>query len=144
MVDPRIDSAAEGDDRRALDELVPAPDRVMRIAEMIRRLLAELRAAPADEPGRARVRAIYERSLPELRRSLAPDLYAELARLTRPFAGPGAPSAAELRIVQAQLIGWLEGLWAGIRLTLMLRHDIEIAPVSPFSDADGPDGGSYL
>ncbi|MFI6984856.1 proteasome activator [Embleya sp. NPDC050154] len=144
MVDPTVTTTREGDDQRPLGELVPAPDRVMRVAEMIRHLLEELRDAPLDEPGRGRVRAVYERSLPELRRSLAPDLYEELERLTGPFAGVGAPSGAELRIVQAQLIGWLEGLWGGIRLTLMLRQNAEVGPPHVLLGGDAEEDGSYL
>ncbi|MFI1381633.1 proteasome activator [Embleya sp. NPDC020886] len=142
MVDPIVTTTHDGDDRRALGELVPAPDRVMRVAEMIRHLLEELRDAPLDESGRGRVRTVYERSLPELRRSLAPDLYEELARLARPFADGDAPSVGELRIVHAQLIGWLEGLWGGIRLTLMLRNNAEVGP--PHGFPGGEDDGSYL
>ncbi|MFI1577840.1 proteasome activator [Embleya sp. NPDC020630] len=143
MADPTPAAAPDDEDRRPLGELVPAPDRVMRIAEMVRRLMQELRDAPLDEPGRGRVRAVYERSLPELRRSLAPDLYAELERLAAPFAGPDAPSMAELRIVHAQLVGWLEGLWGGIRLTLTMGPGGgEIGPLRPVSE-DGDDG-SYL
>ncbi|MFI6579833.1 proteasome activator [Embleya sp. NPDC050493] len=142
MADPIVVTTThDGDDQRPLGELVPAPDRVMRVAEMIRHLLEELRDAPLDESGRDRVRAVYERSLPELRRSLAPDLYEELERLTRPFADGGAPSVAELRIVHAQLIGWLEGLWGGIRLTLMLRNNAEVGPPGL---PGGEDDGSYL
>jgi len=144
MVDPIVTTASEADDPRPLGELVPAPDRVMRIAEMIRHLLEELRDAPLDEPGRDRVREVYERSLPELRRSLAPDLYEELERLTAPFADAGTPSLAELRIVQAQLIGWLEGLWGGIRLTLMLRQAVD-GDGGPAALLDGnAEGGPYL
>ncbi|MET7301561.1 proteasome activator [Embleya sp. NPDC005575] len=142
MVDPIVTTTQDGDDQRPLGELVPAPDRVMRVAEMIRHLLEELRDAPLDESGRGRVRVVYERSLPELRRSLAPDLYEELERLARPFADGDAPSVAELRIVHAQLIGWLEGLWGGIRLTLMLRNNAEVGPPNGFPDQE--DDGSYL
>lgn len=143
MAEPITTPASEADDPRPLGELVPAPDRVMRIAEMIRHLLEELRDAPLDEPGRERVRAVYERSLPELRRSLAPDLYEELERLIAPFADVGTPSLAELRIVQAQLIGWLEGLWGGIRLTLMLRQAVDGGGPAALLDG-GAEDGPYL
>ncbi|MYV96790.1 proteasome activator [Streptomyces sp. SID3343] len=143
MADPIVTTTNEADDERPLGELVPAPDRVMRVAEMIRHLLEELRDAPLDEPGRDRVRAVYERSLPELRRSLAPDLYEELERLTEPFAGVDTPSLAELRIVQAQLIGWLEGLWGGIRLTLMLRQGVE-GDGAPPAGVPAAEDGTFL
>jgi hypothetical protein len=144
MADSIVTTAHEADDQRPLGELVPAPDRVMRVAEMIRHLLEELRDAPLDEPGRDRVRAVYERSLPELRRSLAPDLYEELEQLTEPFAGATTPSLAELRIVQAQLIGWLEGLWGGIRLTLMLRQGAEGDGMSPEGVVEPGEDGTFL
>jgi hypothetical protein len=86
----------------------------MRIGTMIKQLLEEVRAAPLDESGRARLRAIHESSIAELEQGLSPDLQAELHRLSLPF-GDGIPSEAELRIAQAQLVGWLEGLFHGIQ-----------------------------
>ena len=99
---------------REVISLVEQPAKVMRIGTMIKQLLEEVRAAPLDEAGRSRLREIHETSIRELEDGLAPELRAELDRLTLPF-GDGIPSEAELRIAQAQLVGWLEGLFHGIQ-----------------------------
>jgi hypothetical protein len=97
--------------------MIEQPAKVMRIGTMIKQLLEEVRAAPLDEQGRTRLREIHEASIHELEDGLSPDLQAELHRLTLPF-GDGVPSEAELRIAQAQLVGWLEGLFHGIQAAI--------------------------
>lgn len=94
--------------------MVQQPAKVMRIGTMIKQLLEEVRAAPLDEAGRARLRQIHETSILELEDGLSAELRAELRRLSIPF-GDGVPTEAELRIAQAQLVGWLEGLFHGIQ-----------------------------
>jgi hypothetical protein len=101
--------------------MVEQPAKVMRIGTMIKQLLEEVRAAPLDEAGRHRLREIHESSIRELEQGLAPELRAELDRLTLPF-GTGVPSEAELRIAQAQLVGWLEGLFHGIQTALFAQQ----------------------
>jgi hypothetical protein len=101
--------------------MVEQPAKVMRIGTMIKQLLEEVRAAPLDEAGRQRLREIHESSIKELEQGLAPELRAELDRLTLPF-GDGVPSEAELRIAQAQLVGWLEGLFHGIQTALFAQQ----------------------
>ena len=108
-------------------EAVQHPAKVMRIGSMIKQLLEEVRRAPLDEPGRARLAEIYGTSVEELSQSVSPDLQEELARLVGPFVGTGddgagPPSEAELRIAQAQLVGWLEGLFHGIQATLFAQQ----------------------
>ncbi|MGH8860859.1 MAG: bacterial proteasome activator family protein, partial [Jatrophihabitantaceae bacterium] len=95
--------------------------KVMRIGTMIKQLLEEVRAAPLDEAGRQRLREIHERSIHELEDGLAPELQDELERLSLPF-GSEVPSEAELRIAQAQLVGWLEGLFHGIQAALFQQQ----------------------
>jgi Protein of unknown function (DUF2587) len=101
--------------------MVEQPAKVMRIGTMVKQLLEEVRAAPLDEAGRQRLREIHEASIKELDQGLAPELRAELGRLTLPF-GDGVPSEAELRIAQAQLVGWLEGLFHGIQTALIAQQ----------------------
>jgi hypothetical protein len=101
--------------------MVEQPAKVMRIGTMIKQLLEEVRAAPLDEAGRQRLREIHEMSIHELEDGLAPELRDELERLTLPF-GSGVPSEAELRIAQAQLVGWLEGLFHGIQAALFQQQ----------------------
>jgi hypothetical protein len=101
--------------------MVEQPAKVMRIGTMIKQLLEEVRAAPLDEAGRQRLRGIHEKSIHELEEGLSPELRDELERLTLPF-GPGVPSEAELRIAQAQLVGWLEGLFHGIQTALFAQQ----------------------
>jgi hypothetical protein len=100
---------------------IAQPAKVMRIGTMIKQLLEEVRAAPLDEAGRHRLREIHESSIRELEKGLAPELREELDRLTLPF-GTGVPSEAELRIAQAQLVGWLEGLFHGIQTALFAQQ----------------------
>lgn len=102
-------------------ELVAQPAKVMRIGGMIRHLLEEVKAAPLDEASRSRLRSIHLQSIEELKDGLAPELVAELERLSLPFEGD-APSEAELRVAQAQLVGWLEGLFHGIQAALYAQQ----------------------
>jgi hypothetical protein len=126
-VDPRIMAlhAADEDnesDERSLTDLVEQPAKVMRIGSMIKQLLEEVRAAPLDEASRNRLRDIHATSIRELEEGLAPELREELDRLTLPFSEDTAPSDAELRIAQAQLVGWLEGLFHGIQTALFAQQ----------------------
>lgn len=102
-------------------DLVEQPAKVMRIGSMVKQLLEEVRSAPLDEKGRARLAEIHERSISELKDGLAPQLVAELDRIALPFTDE-APSDAELRIAQAQLVGWLEGLFHGIQTALVAQQ----------------------
>ena len=110
-----------GDNDRSLTDLVEQPAKVMRIGTMIKQLLEEVRAAPLDDASRNRLRDIHQTSIRELEEGLAPELRDELDRLTLPFQ-EGTPSDAELRIAQAQLVGWLEGLFHGIQTALFAQQ----------------------
>ncbi len=110
------------DDRRSPAELVEQPAKVMRIGSMIKQLLEEVRDSPLDEAGRARLAEVHERSLAELEQGLSPELVDELRRITLPFDEDSTPSDAELRIAQAQLVGWLEGLFHGIQTALVAQQ----------------------
>jgi len=101
---------------------IEQPAKVMRIASMIKQLLEEVRTAPLDEAGRARLAGIHERSLAELEKGLAPELAEELRTIALPFDEGSTPSDAELRIAQAQLVGWLEGLFHGIQTVLFAQQ----------------------
>jgi hypothetical protein len=102
--------------------LVAQPAKVMRIGSMIKQLLEEVRAAPLDDAGRARLTEIHRRSITELEDGLSPELVDELERISLPFADGATPSEAELRIAQAQLVGWLEGLFHGIQAALVAQQ----------------------
>ena len=105
-----------------LQELVDEPAKVMRIGTMIRQLLEEVKSAPLDEAARGRLAEIHERSIKELEDGLAPELIEELERISLPFPDEKAPSDAELRIAQAQLVGWLEGLFHGIQAAIAAQQ----------------------
>ena len=111
---PQGDDAAEG-------EQVARPTKLIRIASMVRALLEEARRAPLDDLGRRSLREIHERSIHELEEILSPDLRKELEEVTLPFSGE-TPAESELRIAQAQLVGWLEGLFHGIQATLFTQQ----------------------
>jgi hypothetical protein len=113
-----------GDDERprSVTDMVEQPDKVMRIGNMIRQLLEEVKAAPLDEASRQRLRSIHHASIEELKQGLAPELVEELERITLPLGEDATPSDAELRIAQAQLVGWLEGLFHGIQTALFAQQ----------------------
>ncbi|MFY7069991.1 bacterial proteasome activator family protein [Nocardiopsis changdeensis] len=119
--DPHADDDGN-EEPRTLADMVEQPAKVMRIGSMIRQLLEEVKAAPLDEASRTRLKEIHTSSIKELEDGLAPELIEELDRLTLPFADGSAPSEAELRIAQAQLVGWLEGLFHGIQTTLFAQQ----------------------
>ena len=117
--DMDLERAAEG---KSLTDLVEQPAKVMRIGTMIKQLLEEVRAAPLDEASRGRLRDIHRTSIHELEDGLAPELRDELERLTLPFTEDAIPTDSELRIAQAQLVGWLEGLFHGIQTALFAQQ----------------------
>ncbi|MFC7726280.1 bacterial proteasome activator family protein [Nocardioides sp. GCM10028917] len=112
----------DGDGERHITELVEQPAKVMRIGSMIRQLLEEVKAAPLDEASRNRLKDIHAASIKELETGLAPELVEELERLSLPFTEDGTPSEGELRIAQAQLVGWLEGLFHGIQTAIYAQQ----------------------
>ncbi len=118
---PPLEVVAPPADGAADSETVNQPAKLMRIGSMLKQLLDEARAAPLDEKARIRLREIYETSVRELAEGLSPDLQTELASLALPFDA-AAPSDAELRVAQAQLVGWLEGLFHGIQATLFAQQ----------------------
>lgn len=123
-----VRDGADGEDgegqggERAIGDLVEQPAKVMRIGSMIRQLLEEVKAAPLDEASRNRLKEIHQASIKELEEGLAPELVEELDRLTLPFSEDATPSDGELRIAQAQLVGWLEGLFHGIQTAIYAQQ----------------------
>jgi hypothetical protein len=135
------------DESRSVADLVEQPDKVMRIGSMIRQLLEEVKSAPLDEASRNRLREIHQASIKELEQGLAPELVEELERLSLPFT-QATPSDAELRIAQAQLVGWLEGLFHGIQTAIYAQQMAARAQLEqmrkalpPGSMPDGPPPG---
>jgi hypothetical protein len=152
------DELGDGSQERPVTEMVEQPAKVMRIGSMIRQLLEEVKSAPLDEKSRARLKEIHQNSIKELEDGLAPELVAELDRLSLPFADDTTPSEAELRVAQAQLVGWLEGLFHGIQTTLFAqqmaaRAQLEqmrralppgLMPAQEQDQQSGPGSGPYL
>jgi hypothetical protein len=118
---PAFPSPAASDGEQ-LAEAIEQPAKLMRIGSMVKQLLDEVKAAPLDERSRTRLANIFQQSVDELASTLSPDLREELMRLAPPFHEDGPPSDAELRIAQAQLVGWLEGLFHGIQATLFAQQ----------------------
>ncbi|WP_224766257.1 bacterial proteasome activator family protein [Nocardioides campestrisoli] len=114
--------AEDADGHRSITELVEQPAKVMRIGSMIRQLLDEVKSAPLDEASRARLKEIHHASIKELESGLAPELIEELERIALPFTENETPSESELRIAQAQLVGWLEGLFHGIQTAIYAQQ----------------------
>ncbi len=149
IVDPGEDQSVVDTPRGAVSE----PAKVMRIGAMIKQLLEEVRATDLDEGGRNRLREIYDTSIAQLSEALSPDLQEELASLTTPFGDDDVPSESELQIAQAQLVGWLEGLFHGIQATLFAQQmaaqqQLEQIKQAQQLPAGGqppqPGGGTYL
>ncbi|MEZ5216757.1 MAG: proteasome activator [Ilumatobacteraceae bacterium] len=115
-----VEDRAETEEPQA--EVVSEPAKVMRIGSMVKQLLDEVKAAPLDERSRERLAGIFDRSVAELSTALSPDLQDELRSMAPPFAEGEVPTDAELRVAQAQLVGWLEGLFHGIQATLMAQQ----------------------
>jgi hypothetical protein len=148
------DSDGDGDGPLGVGDLVEQPAKVMRIGTMIKQLLEEVRAAPLDDASRNRLRDIHAASIRELEEGLAPELREELERITLPFTEGETPSDAELRIVQAQLVGWLEGVFHGIQTALFAqqmaaRAQLESRRALPGGQGQQqpdfrPGGGQYL
>jgi hypothetical protein len=146
---------AQGDDdgELSVNEMVEQPAKVMRIGTMIKQLLEEVRAAPLDEASRNRLRDVHAASIRELEQGLAPELREELERITLPFKDDETPSDAELRIAQAQLVGWLEGVFHGIQTALFAQQMAARAQLEEMrrkalpggpSTGERPSGGQYL
>jgi hypothetical protein len=148
VVDGRGGPLDEADTER---ESVAQPAKVMRIGSMIKQLLEEVRQAPLDEASRTRLREIYDTSVSELADGLSPDLRDELSRMASPFGPDEVPSEAELRVAQAQLVGWLEGLFHGIQATLFAQQMAARAQLEqmrqrslPAGADERPTPGTYL
>jgi hypothetical protein len=116
------DGSVEPSKQQSPADLIEQPAKVMRIGSMVKQLLEEVRAAPLDDASRLRLREVHAKSISELSEGLAPELREELERLTLPFPDDHVPSDGELRIAQAQLVGWLEGLFHGIQTALFAQQ----------------------
>ncbi len=146
-----VDTVIAGASSTGSGEMIESPAKVLRIGTMTKELLEEVRRAPLDEAGRSRLREIYETSVRELSACLGDDLGEELARLTSPFES-AAPSEAELRVAQAQLVGWLEGLFHGIQATLFSQQmaaraqleEMRNRGLPPGPPPEAPRPGTYL
>jgi len=143
----------DGGQVESIGDMVEQPAKVMRIGTMIKQLLEEVRAAPLDDASRNRLRDIHAASIRELEEGLSPELREELERITLPFAEGETPSDAELRIVQAQLVGWLEGVFHGIQTALFAQQMAARAQLEDVkrralpggqTQADPRPGGQYL
>jgi hypothetical protein len=152
--DPKVET--DDDQARSVTEMVEQPAKVMRIGNMVRTLLAEVKSAPMDEPSRRRLRTIQQSAVAELKAGLAPELVEELERITSPFTEDSTPSDAELRVAQAQLVGWLEGLFQGIQTALFaqqmatraqleqMRRALPPGSTPPQAEVPHQSGGMYL
>ena len=119
---PEVIDVAGGEDEDEINETIDHPAKVMRIGTMLKQLLGEVRSTDLDEASRQRLRDIYETSVWEVGSALSQDLREELARLASPFDQPEVPSAMELQIAKAQLVGWLEGLIQGMKAMLLAQQ----------------------
>lgn len=131
------------------DEAVSRPTKLIRIASMVRSMLDEVRRAPLDEEGRIALRRVHDQSVRELEEVLSPVLRDELAEVAVAFSSD-VPTESELRVAQAQLVGWLEGLFHGIQATLFTQQAAAQAQLDEMrrqrviDGADSATPGQYL
>jgi hypothetical protein len=134
-----VDPPGEEEERTSVSE----PARLLRIASMTRAMLEEVRQADLDEAGRDRLLQIYSASMNQLKDSLSGDLVAELDEMFGPFEGHEA-TESELRIVQAQLVGWLEGLFHGIQASIFSQQAAAAAQLEEMRRRIALEGGSEV
>lgn len=134
-----LDEPMSIESTEGITSLVAEPTKVMRIGTMVKQLLDEVKSAPLDLAARARMRDIYERSMAELKDGLAPELVSELDRLSLPFSDCDVPSESELRIAEAQLVGWLEGLFHGVQTAIFAQ---QMTARAAFEEMQGEDHAS--
>jgi hypothetical protein len=151
VLDRPAEPAPDGADGAEARETITQPSKLIRIASMVRAMLDEVRRAPLDDAGRRRLREIHEKSMTELSDVLSDDLRDELAEVAMPF-GSEAPSDSELRIAQAQLVGWLEGLFHGIQASIVTQQmaaqqqfeEMRRRALNPAAPQRPEAGGTYL
>ncbi len=145
---PGEPETSEASEEQGVD-FISQPAKVMRIGAMVKTLLDEARSAPLDQPGRTRLAEIYQTSIHELSGALSPDLAQELSRMATPFSAE-VPSDSELRVAQAQLVGWLEGLFHGIQASLFAQQAAAAAQLEKMRERSlnpgpgDPRAGTYL
>jgi hypothetical protein len=150
-----VQPPTEAEDASAAQETITEPAKLLRIATMVRELLEETRQASLDEAGRKRLADVYQRSVGELSEVLSGDLREELDSLAPPMEG--VPTESEIRIAQAQLVGWLEGLFHGIQAAMFAQQASARAQFEELrrrgllaqnpqeeQPPDGPRSGQYL
>ncbi|MFI5053163.1 MAG: proteasome activator [Acidimicrobiia bacterium] len=150
LVDGDAASDGDGEDTEATEQ-ISSPTKLIRIASMVRTMLDEVRRAPLDDAGRRRLREIHERSLHELEGVLSPDLRRELSEVVLPLTSE-TPTESELRLAQAQLVGWLEGLFHGIQATLFTQQaaaqgqfeQMRRRAIDPGATGQAPNPSGYL
>lgn len=141
--DQRVEPDATPDDATPDATFIGQPAKVMRIGTMVKQLLEEVRSSPLDEAARGRLAEVHERSLHELEDGLSPDLVAELRRISLPFSDDN-PTEGELRVAQAQLVGWLEGLFHGLQTALVAQQMSTQAQLAQMRRALPPGGAPQL
>ena len=145
VLSPRVEGIeAEKPGAEEDADYISQPAKVMRIGSMVKTLLDEARSADLDEAGRKRLKEIYSLSIDELSGALSPDLVKELSRMALPFSSE-VPTESELRIAQAQLVGWLEGLFHGIQASLFAQQAAAQAQLEKMRERSlNPGQGSTL
>jgi hypothetical protein len=115
-------SDQHGSDQPSAGASFDQPGKLLRIAMMVREMLEEVRRAPLDVDAREHLGEIHRRVVAELKSGLSDALSEELERMITPFTDKEVPTEAELRIAQAQLLGWLEGLFQGIQAAIATQQ----------------------
>jgi hypothetical protein len=121
LVEAQVEGLDDGEPDTGDGEAITQPSKLIRIASVVRSLLEEVRRADLDDAGRRLLRDAHERSLAMLESVLSDELRKELSGIILPLESE-VPTESELRIAQAQLVGWLEGLFHGIQATMATQQ----------------------
>ncbi|MCH7788768.1 MAG: DUF2587 domain-containing protein [Acidobacteria bacterium] len=143
-----LDPEVNGNPAPVPTNAVSDPAKLIRIGSMVQALTVEVRSASPDEAGRSLLARIHNETMSELAEVLSPDLMDELAEF-QSCCESDPPTESEIRIAQAQLVGWLQGLLQGFQASAVaqqaqaMQQLQQMAPGGQATEAD-PRPGTYL
>jgi len=119
------------------------PAKLIRLGTMLQTLMAEVRNADTDVESRKLLARIHNETMEELATVLSSDLMDELSEFTNCCDDEGVPTEAEIRVAQAQLVGWLQGLLQGLQASMAAQQTAaaqQLQQLATRQSAPGPGG----
>lgn len=129
------------DSPAAPEPMISDPAKLIRLGTMLQTLMAEVRSADTDEDSRRLLARIHTETMEELGTVLSSDLMAELSEFASCCDDDGVPTEAEIRIAQAQLVGWLQGLLQGLQASMAAQHAVAAQQLHQLGAGRGPAPG---